>query len=102
MNKDIDKYKINDFLDSLTVKEYRFAMKIIPRILGVSTNTFHNYRRIKARDEKDIPYEKVKQLEILFGVGYGSLQNVAIEGKTLYELFKARSEDEMDLPEGDE
>jgi hypothetical protein len=90
MAKDIDKYKINDFLDSLTVKEYKFAMKHIPRILDVSMNTFHNYRKIKVGDRQDIPYEKVKLMEILFDVKSGGLENAKVTGKSLFQLFKAQ------------
>ncbi|WP_158796370.1 hypothetical protein [Pedobacter sp. L105] len=90
MNKNVEKYKINDFLDKLTVKEYKFAMKVIPEILDVSMNTFHNYRRIKVGEPQDIPYEKVKLMEILFGVKSGALENVEMKGKSLAELFKAQ------------
>ena len=88
MDKNIEKYKINDFLDRLTVREYKFAMKVIPEILDVSMNTFHNYRRIKVGEAQDIPYEKVKLMEILFGVESGGLENSNVTGKSLVELFK--------------
>lgn len=84
----IEKYKINAFLDSMTIREYKFAMKVIPQILDVSMNTFHNYRRIKLGDRQDIPYEKVKQLEILFGIESGMLTNGKTKGKSLAQLFK--------------
>lgn len=90
MTKDIDKYKINDFLDSLTVREYKFAMKQIPLILDVSMNTFHNYRKIKVGDRQDIPYEKVKLMEILFDVKSGGLENAKIAGKSLFQLFQGQ------------
>lgn len=67
------KYKINRQLDKLTRKEHLYAMVEIPKILDVSINTFHNYRRIKAGDTKDIPYDKVVLLEHLFGLGHGEL-----------------------------
>ncbi|WP_353904005.1 hypothetical protein [Pedobacter sp.] len=63
-------------------------MKMIPQILDVSMNTFHNYRRIKVGDRQDIPYEKVKQLEILFGIESGTLINGKTRGKSLAQLFK--------------
>ena len=90
MTKDIDKYKINDFLDSLTVREYKFAMKQIPKILDVSMNTFHNYRRIKVGDRQDIPYEKVKLMEILFDLKSGGLENAKVTGKSLFQLFQGQ------------
>lgn len=85
-----DKYRINDLLDGLTVREYKFAMKTIPKVLNVSMNTFHNYRRIKLGEPQDIPYEKVKLLEILFGVESGTLENMKANGKSLTELFKTQ------------
>lgn len=88
MSENKEKYKINAHLDKLTVREYKFAMKTIPKVLKVSMNTFHNYRRIKTGDTQDIPYEKIKQLEILFGVGSGALENEKFRGKTLAQLFK--------------
>jgi len=90
MEETIDKYKINAILDNLTVKEYKFAMKTIPKVLDVSMNTFHNYRKIKLGDVQDIPYEKVKLLEILFGIENGSLANERLRGKSLAELFKGQ------------
>lgn len=88
MSENIEKYKINAFLDNLTVREYKFAMKTIPLVLDISMNTFHNYRRIKAGDRQDIPYEKVKQLEILFGIQNDTLINEKTKGKSLAQLFK--------------
>jgi len=90
MKENIEKYKINDFLENLTIKEYKFAMKMIPRVLKVSMNTFHNYRRIKLGERQDIPYEKVRLLEILFEIENGSLENIKTRGKSLVELFKAQ------------
>lgn len=86
----MDKYKINEVLDHLTVREYRFALRTIPRVLRVSVNTFHNYRKIKTGEPQDIPYEKVKQLEILFSLEKGTLCNENINGKSLVELFKGQ------------
>lgn len=88
MTKNIEKYKINEFLERLTVKEYKFALKKIPVILDVSMNTFHNYRRIRLGEAQDIPYEKVKILEILFDVEPGALDNQKLTGKSLVELIK--------------
>jgi hypothetical protein len=92
MNENMEKYKINAFLDNLTIREYKFAMKTIPLVLDVSMNTFHNYRRIKMGDRQDIPYEKVKQLEILFGIESDTLINVKITGKSLTQLFKGEKQ----------
>jgi hypothetical protein len=90
MSKNIEKYKINQLLDQLTVKEYKFAIKIIPKVLNVSMNTFHNYRRIGLDERQDIPYEKVKLMEILFDVESGALENTRISGKSLFQLYKGQ------------
>lgn len=90
MVKETEKYKINELLEQLTVNEYKFAMKKIPGLLNVSMNTFHNYRKIKIGERQDIPYEKIKIMEILFGVGYGALENTKITGKTLVQLRKGQ------------
>lgn len=82
------KYKINEYLRGLPMKDYKKAMKIIPRILNVSENTFHNYRNIQLGENKDIPYEKVKRLELLFGIGDGKLENYQIECKHITEILK--------------
>ncbi|MBB6499602.1 hypothetical protein [Pedobacter cryoconitis] len=90
MSESTDKYKINYFLDKLTVKEYKFAMKMIPKMLDISMNTFHNYRRIKIGQPQDIPYEKVKLMEILFDTESGALENVKMNGKSLVQLLKGQ------------
>lgn len=88
MSEIIWKYKVNNHLEKLTVKEYKAAIRIIPEVLDVAVNTFHNYRKIKLHDTQDIPYEKVKMLEILFGVRPGELENFAITGEPLKALIK--------------
>lgn len=90
MSKNVEKYKINQLLDQLTVKEYKFAIKMIPKILNVSMNTFHNYRRIGLEERQDIPYEKVKLMEILFDVESGALENAHVSGKSLFQLYKGQ------------
>jgi len=42
------KYLINENLSNLPMKDYKNALKVIPLVLGVSPNTFLNYRNIKA------------------------------------------------------
>lgn len=90
MIKTTEKYKINDFLEGLTLREYKFAMRVIPGLLKVSMNTFHNYRRIKIGARQDVPYEKIKIMEILFGVESGALENSKITGKSLVQLRKGQ------------
>lgn len=88
------KYKINEYLHGLPMKDYKKAMKIIPRLLHISENTFHNYRNIQIGENRDIPYEKVKRLELLFGIKDGMLKNYEIKGQTITELLKSTSLDD--------
>ena len=87
MKKTLKKYKINECLEQLTVKEHRIAMKIIPGLLNVANNTFHNYRNIGLGEKQDIPYEKVKLMEILFDLKPGGLQNFDITGVNLKTMI---------------
>lgn len=89
MTEDPKKYKINDYLNQLNVKEYRMAVQIIPKILGVSLNTFHNYRNILWNSTQDIPYEKVVMFEQLFEMRSGELINNEISVKKLKDLFQS-------------
>ena len=81
------KYKINDCLLRLPVPQYREAVKVIPKVLGISLNTFHNYRNILAGDKQDIPYEKVVLFEKLFEMRIGELINKEMRCKPLKELL---------------
>jgi hypothetical protein len=85
------KYKINDFLLRLPVPQYREAIKILPRVLGISLNTFHNYRNILSNDRQDIPYEKVVMIEKLFEMRMGELINKETRCKPLKELMLRES-----------
>lgn len=82
------KYKINDFLLRLPVPQYREAVKVIPNVLGVSLNTFHNYRNILLNDLQDIPHEKVILFEQLFELKSGALINKELKCKPLKELLQ--------------
>ncbi|MBC7912992.1 MAG: hypothetical protein H7Y07_02615 [Pyrinomonadaceae bacterium] len=82
------KYRINDFLDELPVKDYRKALKVLPEALKVSLNTFSNYRKIKITDEQDIPHQKVVQLEKIFGLSSGQLENFEIDYKPLKKMIE--------------
>jgi hypothetical protein len=88
MHNKARKYKINDFLLRLPVPLYREAVKIIPSVLGVSTNTFHNYRNILISDIQDIPHEKVILFEKLFELKEGGLINKELKCQTLTELLQ--------------
>lgn len=83
----MDKYKINEYLYQLNVVEYSAARKIIPKVLDISLNTFHNYRNIKIDSETDIPYCVIRKLEILFNVGRGGLENFKLRGQDLKTLI---------------
>ena len=75
-------------LSNLPMRDYKKALKIIPRILNISPNTFFNYRNIKATEERDIPYQKMVQLEQMFGVKPGGLQNKPIKCKHIRQLLE--------------
>ncbi len=81
------KYRINDFLLQLPVKDYRKAIKIIPKALNVSINTFSNYRNIKVEDEQDIPHQKIVLLEKILGLKSGQLDNFESSFKSLKQLL---------------
>ena len=66
-------------MKKLNLPDYKAALKIIPEILGVAFNTFHNYRRLCVGDKADIPYEMVNKLEKLFKLKTGHLINFSIE-----------------------
>ena len=82
------KYHINDILIQLPMKDYRKALKIIPKAINVSLNTFSNYRNIKLTDEQDIPHQKVVLLEKIFGLKPGQLENFKQEYKSLKQLLE--------------
>ncbi len=82
------KYKIHECMDNLTVRQYKFLTKMIPKIIDKSVNTFNNYRNLQMGDEGDIPYETVRKLEILFGLEPGGLLNYDIEGKSYKQLME--------------
>jgi hypothetical protein len=82
------KYRINDMLGNLPMKDYRKALKVIPKAIGVSSNTFTNYRNIRLDDERDIPHQKVTMLEIMFGLKPGGLQNFRTECKPIHQILE--------------
>lgn len=75
MTVTIFKYRINELLNAMPVKEYKKAIHIIPKQLDISEKTFANYRNIKIHDLQDIPHEKVVLLEKLFDIKPGELDN---------------------------
>lgn len=83
----IYKYRINDILVNLAMKDYHKALKVIPKAIGVSSNTFTNYRNIKLGDVRDIPHQKVIMLEIMFGLKPGGLENFHTECKPIRQIL---------------
>ncbi|MCX2452971.1 hypothetical protein OQX61_16965 [Pedobacter sp. PLR] len=88
MTENPKKYKINDYLYQLAVKDYRKAIQTLPKILDISLNTFHNYRNILGNETQDIPYEKVVMMEQLFGMEPGSLRTQPIEVSNLKDFLQ--------------
>jgi hypothetical protein len=88
MPQDQRKYKINEYLESLTVKEYKVGIKLIPKLLNVSANTIYNWRDIRLSDREDIPAQKANMLEQLFGMQRGELANYQVDMKNLKEYIK--------------
>jgi hypothetical protein len=88
MPHDQRKYKINEYLESLTVKEYKVGIKLIPKLLNVSANTIYNWRDIRLADREDIPAQKADMLEQLFGMEKGTLANYRVEMKNLKDYIK--------------
>lgn len=86
--KEQKKYRIDDEMQKLNLLEYKAAIRIIPRELGIAFNTFHNYRKLTIKDTKDIPYESVRKMELIFGLNEGDLINNPIVCKSLREMMK--------------
>ncbi|TKC04909.1 hypothetical protein [Pedobacter frigoris] len=81
------KYKINEYLLKLPISDYRAAIRLIPKYMRISLNTFHNYRNILLADRQDIPHEKVVMFEKIFDLKPGELLNKIVRSKTLKELL---------------
>jgi len=84
---DLRKYKINECLLKLPINEHREAVRLMPKEIGISLNTFHNYRNILLNDPQDIPHERVVRLERFFGLRQGELLNRTIKGSVLKDLL---------------
>ncbi|WP_448636138.1 hypothetical protein [Pedobacter panaciterrae] len=81
------KYKINECLLKRSIDHHREAIRKLPKYLGISLNTLHNYRNILFSDSQDIPHEIVVLFEQLFELQPGGLLNKPIRCKTLDELI---------------
>lgn len=84
----MDKYKINECMETLTFNQHKLIKRLLPEIIKVSINTFHNYRKLQLGDAKDIPCETVRILEQLFGLEIGGLANYEVHGKSCRALFE--------------
>jgi hypothetical protein len=82
------KYKIDECLLKYNVLDHKEIMKILPGLLGISRNTFHNYRKLTSGSKQDIPHEKVVMFECLFGLKSGELLNDQIFLEPLTEILK--------------
>ena len=80
------KYRINELLESLPLRDFKKALRVIPKQLAVSPATFNNYRSITVNDSQDIPHEKVLILEALFGLKSGELENFTVNAKPLQAI----------------
>ena len=83
----MEKYKIMECLEKLTVSEYRIIIKVIPKLIGRSNNTFWNNTRIDINSKMDIPYVVVVKLERLFKLEPGGLINIPIDSKSIDEII---------------
>lgn len=83
---DLRKYKINDCLLKMSMSDHREAVRLIPKQIGISLNTFHNYRNILINDRQDIPHMKVVRFEKFFGLKMGELLNKTLKGIPFREL----------------
>lgn len=81
------KYRINEVLANMPMKDYRKTLKVLPEAIGVSANTFSNYRNIKCNEDKDIPHQKVLLLEKIFGLSSGELDNFHLVYKPIRQLL---------------
>ena len=85
------KYKINECLLKYNVLDHKLAMKMLPGLLGISRNTFHNYRKLVSGAKQDIPHEKVVMFEQLFGLKSGELLNDRIQLDSLQSVLEAEN-----------
>jgi len=86
--KEQKKYRIEEELQKLNLVEYKAAIRIIPTVLDIAFNTFHNYRKLSISDTRDIPYDNVRKMEKIFGLKEGGLANFQVECKSLRELMQ--------------
>jgi len=81
------KYRIQEMMEKLTKSEHAKLIKLIPKIIGKSINTFNNYSNIPLDVKKEIPHNIVIKLEILFGLPPYSLCNITTTGSHYKDLI---------------
>ncbi|WP_316750385.1 hypothetical protein [Pedobacter gandavensis] len=86
--EELRKYKIEEEMNKLNLKNYKAASRLIPKYLNIAFNTFHNYRKLPLDGKADIPYATVILLEGIFGMERGQLANYPIESKSLATLIE--------------
>jgi hypothetical protein len=89
--KNVRKYKIDEEMNKLNLPQYKAALKIIPEVLDIAFNTFHNYRKLKVGDKADIPYESVRKFEKMFKLKEGELANFPVDCKSLDLMARERA-----------
>jgi hypothetical protein len=81
------KYRIQEMMDQLTKTEHAKIIKLIPKLIGKSINTFNGYLKIGINDKTEIPHDIVVKLEILFGLPPNGLRNIPIIGSHYKDLI---------------
>ena len=87
------KYKIDEAMNNLNLPRYKAAIRIIPQMLGIAFNTFHNYRKMTIDNKADIPYEMVRKMEMIFKLKEGELPNYKIDCRDLDTLMNEEDPD---------
>ncbi|TDQ11330.1 hypothetical protein [Pedobacter metabolipauper] len=82
------KYKIEECLNRMNIREYKEARRILPGLIGKCINTLNNYRDILEDGNEEIPYGIGITLERFFGLETGKLSNIKIESRHYLEIFK--------------
>jgi hypothetical protein len=85
------KYSIKDALESLSVKEYKVALKKIPECLGISQRTFERYLDVKATDTYSIPSDHLAALAIFFNCSMEELVNIDPRTIDIKSSFKNKN-----------
>lgn len=91
------KYKIEDCLNQLNHHQYRFARRVLPRLIGKCQNTLNNYINITIDSKEELPYTIGVKLERFFGLEPGNLINDEVVIEHYSVMFNKWNEDASDL-----